>query len=231
MKNIITIIKKQLLDTFKNKAVLIQFVMFPMMAVIMTNAVKMDGMPDNFFVTLFATMYIGMAPLVSVSSIIAEEKEKNTLRVLMMAKVTPAQYLLGVGTYVFGICMVGSLVFTALLKNVDLNYRLGFLAVMAAGFLISIFMGATIGVAGRNQMAASSVAIPVMMIFSFLPMIASFNKTVEKVAVVAYSEQIRRLFANLGQNENVTKGFLILAINMVIFAALFAVLYRKKGLE
>ena len=219
------------MDTLKNKAVLIQFVMFPMMALIMTSAVKMDGMPDNFFVTLFATMYIGMAPLVSVSSIIAEEKEKNTLRVLMMAKVTPGQYLLGVGTYVFSICMIGSLVFVALLKNVDLNYRLGFMGVMAAGFIISIVIGATIGVAGHNQMSASSVAIPVMMIFSFLPMIASFNKTVEKVAVVAYSEQIRRLFNTLGQNENVSKGFLILGINMVLFAIMFMGLYRKKGLE
>ena len=231
MRNIRTIIKKQLMDTLKNKAVLIQFVMFPMMALIMTSAVKMDGMPDNFFVTLFATMYIGMAPLVSVSSIIAEEKEKNTLRVLMMAKVTPGQYLLGVGTYVFSICMIGSLVFVALLKNVDLNYRLGFMGVMAAGFIISIVIGATIGVAGHNQMSASSVAIPVMMIFSFLPMIASFNKTVEKVAVVAYSEQIRRLFNTLGQNENVSKGFLILGINMVLFAIMFMGLYRKKGLE
>ena len=231
MRNIRTIIKKQLMDTLKNKAVLIQFVMFPMMALIMTSAVKMDGMPDNFFVTLFATMYIGMAPLVSVSSIIAEEKEKNTLRVLMMAKVTPGQYLLGVGTYVFSICMIGSLVFAALLENVDLNYRLGFMGVMAAGFIISIVIGATIGVAGHNQMSASSVAIPVMMIFSFLPMIASFNKTVEKVAVVAYSEQIRRLFNTLGQNENVSKGFLILGINMVLFAIMFMGLYRKKGLE
>ena len=231
MRNICTIIKKQLMDTLKNKAVLIQFVMFPMMALIMTSAVKMDGMPDNFFVTLFATMYIGMAPLVSVSSIIAEEKEKNTLRVLMMAKVTPGQYLLGVGTYVFSICMIGSLVFAALLENVDLNYRLGFMGVMAAGFIISIVIGATIGVAGHNQMSASSVAIPVMMIFSFLPMIASFNKTVEKVAVVAYSEQIRRLFNALGQNENVSKGFLILGINMVLFAIMFMGLYRKKGLE
>ena len=44
----------------------------------------MDNMPDNFFVNLFGIMYIGMTPLVCVSSIIAEEKECNTLRVLLM---------------------------------------------------------------------------------------------------------------------------------------------------
>ena len=63
MKNIITIIKKQLKDTLKNMAVLIQFVMFPILAIIMTRAVRLDDMPPNFFVILFSTMYIGMAPL------------------------------------------------------------------------------------------------------------------------------------------------------------------------
>ena len=231
MKNIRVIIKKQIMDTLKNKSVLIQFIMFPVMAVIMTAAVKMDDMPDNFFVTLFATMYIGMAPLVSMSSIISEEKEKNTLRVLLMAKVTPGQYLLGVGTYVFSICMIGSLVFASLLKNVDMDYKIGFVSIMAAGFIISILIGSVIGIVGHNQMSANSVAIPIMMVFSFLPMIASFNKTVEKVAVVAYSEQIRRMFANLGQNEIVTKELLIIMLNMVIFSVLFWGLFRKKGLE
>ena len=41
MRNISIIFLKQLKDTLKNKAVLIQFVMLPLMAVIMENAVKM----------------------------------------------------------------------------------------------------------------------------------------------------------------------------------------------
>ena len=63
----------------------------------MTNSVKIEGMPPDFFVNMFAVMYIGMAPLVAMSAIISEEKEKNTLRVLMMADVTPGQYLAGTG--------------------------------------------------------------------------------------------------------------------------------------
>ena len=77
MNNIIAIFKKQLKDTLKNKAVLIQFVMFPIMTLIMNNAVKMQDMPENFFVNLFATMYIGMVPLTSMASIISEEKENG----------------------------------------------------------------------------------------------------------------------------------------------------------
>lgn len=73
---------KLLKDTLKNKTILIQFVMFPFMTVIMENAITIEGMPEHYFANLFAVMYVGMAPLTCAASIISEEKEKNTLRVL-----------------------------------------------------------------------------------------------------------------------------------------------------
>lgn len=65
MHNIFVIIKKQLRDTLKNKTILIQFIMFPLMTIVMENAVNIDGMPEHFFTKLFAVMYIGMAPFMS----------------------------------------------------------------------------------------------------------------------------------------------------------------------
>lgn len=78
MKNIVTIFRKQLKETMRNKEVLIQFLMFPVLAVFMTKSIQIEGMPPNFFVQLFSTMYVGMAPLVSMEAILSEEKEKNT---------------------------------------------------------------------------------------------------------------------------------------------------------
>ena len=80
MKNIKAVFMKQILDTIKNKTVFIQFLMFPIIAVIMENAVKIEDMPEHFFAKLFAVMFIGMSPLSCMSAIISEEKEKNTLR-------------------------------------------------------------------------------------------------------------------------------------------------------
>lgn len=101
MKHILAIIKKQLKDTVKNKTILIQFILFPMITVIMSNAVKIDDMPKNFFVYLFATMYVGMAPLTSVAAIIAEEKEHGILKILQFMNVSATEYLIGIGGYVF----------------------------------------------------------------------------------------------------------------------------------
>ena len=111
MKNITAVFLKQIKETFRNKTILIQFLMFPVMVIIMENAIKLENMPEHFFVKLFAVMFVGMAPLTCMSAIISEEKEKNTLRALMMSNVKPFEYLIGVGAYVFIMCIIGAVVF------------------------------------------------------------------------------------------------------------------------
>lgn len=226
MRNMATILKKQVKDTLRNKAVLIQFVMFPVMALIMTKSIQIEGMPPHFFIMLFATMYVGMAPLVSVASIISEEKEKNTLRVLLMARVTPWQYLAGVGSYVFICCMLGAGVF-CLLGNYTWRERGMFLLIMAVGILTSLMLGAAVGIGSSSQMAATSVTVPVMLLFSFLPMLSMFNDTLSRVAKYTYTEQIRLLFQSLETGESALAGIVIIAVNVLLFGGAFAVLYRK----
>ena len=75
MRNVVTIVKKQLKDTLKNKTVLIQFVMFPVLTLIFEHAINIPDMPELFFTKLFSVMYMGMAPLTAVAAIISEEKE------------------------------------------------------------------------------------------------------------------------------------------------------------
>ena len=190
MRNIIIIIKKQLKDTIKNKTILIQFILFPLMTVIMENAISLEGMPELFFTKLFAIMYIGMAPITSVAAIISEEKEKNTLRVLMMANVKPWQYLCGVGFYVWAICMLGAGVMSLGFSGKD---RAFFLGLMGIGFFISILAGACVGIFAKNQMAATSLVMPGMMILAFIPMLSMFNEKIAKVATIFYTEQLKNI--------------------------------------
>ena len=228
MRHIITIIKKQIRDTLRNKAVFIQFVMFPALAAFMTKSIQIEGMPANFFVKLFATMYVGMAPFTSIAAIISEEKEKNTLRVLLMADVTPWQYLAGVGSYVFFFCMLGAGVF-CLLGEYTPGERGAFLLIMAAGILASLLLGAAVGAGSGSQMAATSVTVPVMLLFSLLPMFSTFNSDIAKVAKYTYTEQIRLLLDSLGTESGPLEGILIIAVNMILFAGLFCLLYRRQG--
>ena len=229
MNPIFIILKKQFKDMFKNKSILIQFVMFPLLAVIMTNAISLENMPANFFGTLFASMYVGMAPLTGISAIISEEKEKHTLRVLLMAGVSPVQYLLGTGCYVFLACMPGSIMFSCLLTGVTFASRLFFLLILSTGILVSIVVGATIGIQCKNQMTAASVTVPVMMVFSFLPMLSMFNDTIAKIARFTYTEQIRLLIGEIQVSSGHIPDVRILLLNIVVFGTMFSFFYRKQG--
>ena len=46
MREATAIFRKQVLDTRKNRAVLIQFILFPIMTIVMSNVVKVDDMPE-----------------------------------------------------------------------------------------------------------------------------------------------------------------------------------------
>lgn len=228
MRNMTAILRKQIKDTLKNKEILIQFVMFPVLAIIMKNAVSIPGMPENYFVNLFASMYIGMAPLVSMAAVIAEEKEKNTLKALMMSGVKPWEYFAGIGIYIWLACMLGALVF-----GVTGDYKgtagAAFLGIMAMGILVSMLIGAAIGTASTSQMMATSLTVPVMLVFAFLPMLAAFNETIEQVARAAYSQQINVL---IGQVEHLRISFenvFVIGINMLAAFLCFGYAYKRCG--
>lgn len=224
--NMTAIFQKQIKDTFKNKTILIQFIMFPILTIIMENGIKIDGMPSHFFANLYAVMYIGMAPLTSMAAVISEEKEKNTLRVLLMSNVKPVEYLLGIGGYIWIICMAGSCVF-----GICGEYRGKawgtFMFIMAVGTLVSILIGAAIGTWSKNQMMATSITVPVMMVFSFLPMLSMFNINIEKISRITYSGQINLL---IKKAEISTESMAVILLNMVIAMILFGYAYRKRGL-
>lgn len=229
MNHAITIFKKQIKDTLKNKTIFIQFIMFPIMTLIMNNAIQLDNMPENFFVLLFAAMYIGMAPLTSISAIISEEKEKNTLRVLLMSNVRPHEYLLGVGSYVWLFCMLGSAVI-CISGKYSLKESACFMLAMAIGIIASLLLGAAIGTYSRTQMMATSLSVPIMLLFSFLPMLSLFNDSIAKAAKYTYSEQIRLALAEISDPGFSGESACILAANVLLFTGLFVAAYKKSEL-
>lgn len=227
MKNHIrAVLWKQIKDTLKNKEVLIQFLMFPFMTIIMENSIEIAGMPEHFFANLFGIMYVGMAPLTSTAAIIAEEKEKNTLRVLQMCNVSALEYLLGNAVYIVSACTVGTLII-GLAGGYKGSELLTFILIMLLGHFISFLAGAAIGVLSQNQMTATAVTMPVMMIFAFLPMLAMFNKTIGRAAKYVFSQQLYMLMNDLKNINIEPETGIILLCNILLVAGVFLAAYRK----
>ena len=229
-RKIYAIWKKQIKDTLKNKEILIQFILFPLLTAVMQRSMNIEGMPENYFISLFATMYIGMAPLTAMAAILSEEKERGTLRVLLMSNVKAGEYLIGTGGYVLMICTLGALFFGILgdYRGADLA---GFVLAMCVGILISLLLGAAIGVRCKGQMAATSIAVPVMMVLSFLPMLASFNEKIAKVSKFLFSQQCSKIMEGIGLHAAKAESMVIIGANFLVVILLFTFCYRRYGLE
>ena len=229
INHIRTVFIKQAKDTMKNKSVLIQFILYPVIALAMELSIEQIDMPKNFFVILFATIFIGMTPLSSMSAFIAEEKEGNTMRVLLMANVKPMEYLFGVGSFLFGACMLGGVAFALIGQFAGVSF-LYFMLVMAIGTLASMIVGAVIGTWCKNQMSAMSISIPVMMIFAFLPMLAMFNNNIAKISKFTYSQQISDLLGKVEQLRFTGENIVVVVAHIVIATVLFVIAYKRSGL-
>jgi ABC-2 type transport system permease protein len=91
-------------------------------------------------------------------------------------------------------------------------------------------IGAAIGTWSKNQMTATSITIPIMLIFAFLPMLAMFNDAIRKVSGFTYSGQINNLMNAIGAITLTVKNVGVIIVNMAVAIALFVLAYRRSGL-
>lgn len=232
MNRTYAIIKKQVKDTLKNKMTLLQFIMFPVIAFLFTEFVAKvsDELPDAYFVNVFATMYIGMVPLLNMANIISEEREKKSLRMLIMSNVKPYEYLIGVGSYVVFLCTLGGVALgvTGGYAGVEL---IRFVSVMVIGTVASLLLGSTVGILSKNQSVATALAMPVAMIPAFLPMVALFNEKVASMGKILYTQQISFLVNDLSRSNFTAERFIIIGGNVFLFMTVFILAYRKVDLK
>jgi hypothetical protein len=226
---------KQAKDMFKNPMVLVQFIIFPAVAFVMTRLIVLpdyeagnDMFTTNMFVPMMAAVFAGMALIMSMAGIIAEDKELKSLRFLVIAGVKPHQYLIGTGGFVLLAGCVTSVVF-ALIGDFTLAESGKFLAVMIPSVAASIILGATIGIFFNNQQASTAIGMPVAMILGFTPMIANFNKTIERFASVLYTQQLNVIVNDL--TANLMRPLITIGINIAVLTVVFIVVYKKKGLK
>ena len=230
MRSVKAIFSKQLRDIFKNKMVLIQFIVFPLVAFVFTEMVAKTNadIPDSMFVTMFAGIYAGMSMLTATSGFIAEDRERRSLRFLVMAGVKPYQYMLGIGGVMIAASLVISVVFGLMGGFWGMDF-VRFIVVMMLGSVASTLLGAAIGIVSKNQQSAAAIAMPVGMILGFTPMLALFSDTVQKMFSVFYTMQVNTLLNDL--EAGFAKPALIVLANIAVFAILFAIAYKKKGLR
>ena len=238
MRSVKAIFMKQLKDTFKNLAVLVQFIIYPVVGFAMTQLVALenDYIPDTMFVTMMSSIFVGMALIPTAAGIIAEDRATKSLRFLVMAGIKPPAYLLGISGVILSISLLPSLAFT-LMGRFSGNEFLLFMAVMMLGVIASTLLGLTIGIFANNAQAAGGLAMPFALILGFAPMIAIFNEPMMRVTRFFYTQQIdivmNSFYSISGEQTatNIGESFGIIGANIVIMIVLFTLVFAKKGLR
>lgn len=223
-QNVTALFIKQFKDTLKNIPVLILFIVYPCIAFVMTQAMPDQAGTRELFVSVFATMHCVFTPIVATAGIIAEEKEKNTLRVLIMSNVTLREYFISIGGFILIADFTTGFAFL-FLSGYSIAGIIQFLLSLASGALISIVVGICIGLYARNTGAANGLAVPCGMVFAFMPMLSFFNKSIETVSRYTYGQQVGYLLS--GKSPTLL-GIAVLIVNAAIFVFLAAKLYQRS---
>lgn len=227
VQNIQALFIKQTKDILKNTPVLVLFLVYPVIAFIMTNAMKDQVGSGSFFLSIFATMHCAFSPIVATTSILSEEKENNTLRVLIMSNVTLREYFVSIGGFILITTLVSGSTFLLIADKSPYDCLI-FLAAMGIGSILSIILGTCIGLYAKNASAANGLAVPCGMFFAFLPMLAYFNKGIGSISKFTYGQQISNLF---DKGEISIFGILVICCNAVVLGVLASILYKKSLAE
>ena len=239
MRSVKAVFKKQVKDLLKNMAILIQFIIFPVVAFVMTELVAGAddfGMPDTMFVTMFASIFVGMSLIPSIAGIIAEDRERKSLRFLIMAGVKPSAYLLGVGGVIFIVSFFPSLAFSWMGGFSGEEFWI-FMSVLMSSVIASTLLGATIGIISKNQQMATGLSTSIALILGFTPMLALFDERIGRIINIFYTQQfnviVDSFYSITGYQSEAGFGesFLIIWANIAVFAVLFGLAYKKKGLK
>lgn len=212
-------------DFIKNMERIVLFLIYPIVAIVMTEAINVDGVQPRFFVATFATMHALFSPIVACSTMVAEEKEKKTLRELMLANVSTTEYLVSVGSFVLLCTMITAIPFV-LIGNYSVAEGIGVLVAIFVGSLVSVLLGMSLGIIAKNTVSVNGYAMPVAMILAFGPMLASFNPSIRKVTQFLYGQRISEWIQDT-KNVDVA-GILVVLVNAVVILGIFCIAFQKS---
>ncbi|MCL2405990.1 MAG: ABC transporter permease [Defluviitaleaceae bacterium] len=253
MKHVNAIFYKQLKDTIKNPAVLMQFIIFPLLAFVLTFLMNMERMTNDMLealpygtdvdmvlanmnasmpnmTTMQATVFAGMGLIPIVASIIAEDIEKKSLRFLSMAGIRPTAYLVGIAGVIMFVSLFTSAAFSLIAGFTGLDFII-FTAAMMSGVAGSIVLGATFGIMTRNQQAAAGITMPIALILGFGPIMAQMNPSIARFLHVVYTQQLNVVADYLtigGVDTPLWQSFGIMWANVALLGLLFVLVFRRK---
>ncbi len=194
-----------------------------------------QGVDDASFHLLPITLSLVISGCFVQAAMVAEEKEKNTLRGLLLSPASTTEILVGKSalTAVLTILIIIFSVFLAEINIVNLPlYSL----LILLNLLIFIAIGTILGLVSRTVMETSIVGMPVMLIFGMGPMFQAMisHETILKIMSYLPSEQLSAVWLQMNDGSNQTgivENLLILFAWCIVTFGITYIVYRRNRFD
>lgn len=236
MRCFLALFKKDFKNSFMNKNILLMLLL-PVMFSLLYNAIygNMEGVPSGFVTIFCVIMVLSIIPVNILSSMVAEEKEKHTLRSLMMANVSATEFLLSKACVTLLLILIDVVVILVCCQESFINilYMLPIIMVVSIGLL---FFGALVGLLAKDQMNAGTLSSPIMILIMLPPMFADMNAIFEKISIALPTTSFKTIYLSILSGQSLFSQDCIIAIAVAIawvIAGLvaFIYIYKKRGLD
>ncbi|MDE7312882.1 MAG: ABC transporter permease [Eubacterium sp.] len=221
------------------------FIVMPLFAVGFTFIMKLayGSFSENGLDDMLRGMAMANGALINISGIgvycvsaaLAEEKEKHTLRVLMTSSVNGLEFFLGSLLPFVGMMMAVNVVIAVVAEVAMTGVQwAAYLGVSLLSAVTSAVIGMIFGIFSKNQVTASTVTTPALLVFMMLPMFANLNDLMGTVSGFLFTGVMQQTVMNIvTKQEHLTDGLSIAVMTAEIVAAVvcFLVIYRKNGYD
>lgn len=212
---------KQMVDMMRNKRSLLIVFIFPIFFMLLNFFAPEEFGSDG---SSFVLMHSILVPILLMATIVAEEKEKGTLKLLLMSDVKIYEYFLGIAIVVMGYVIIAMMIFevTGATESFDYIYVAAF---TVAADIISLLIGAIIGGLTKNQTNVGSVAVPIVLVIFFLPILQMLKPDFIFASKYIYSGILFKLMQECSYSTIDIVGMIM---NLAIVFILFLFVFRKK---
>ena len=230
--------KKDFKNCFMNRNVSLMLAL-PILFVLLYKFILNGGADESFsaYYTLLmcSVLTLSVIPLNILAMLISEEKEKHTLRSLMMANVSGAEFISSKAAVCL-ILMMSEGIIIYLLCGLAMNLMALYLGVIFIVSLAIIIFGAVVGISAKDQMAAGTLGTPLMMLFLIPPVFSTMNNFFEKVSVLVPTTSLYTIYGAVYNDQPLMSKDNIIAFGVclawiIIGNAAFMRIYKKKGLD
>lgn len=228
---------KDLKNCFVNKNVFLMLAL-PVLFGVMYKFLLGDILKEatgSFVIVMCIVMTISIIPLNVLANMVAEEKEKHTLRSLMLANVSATDFLLSKAFVALVLMLIdGILIF--LVCQEPIGYLVYFLIFYILASLSVLFFGALVGLLSKDQMSAGTLSSPLMIFLMLPPIFSQLNEMIEKIAVIFPTTSFQTLYLQLSTkqpffNQDTVIAIIVCIVWIILGVIAFMYGYKKKGLD